>query len=410
MRSLERSPDSESPCFFISEKCRKTVEAQVQHICRIVDMTVCYNTKIAIQTYWSSGGTSDSVVIVWWTSQCDAKTGACVQWLDCSHEVSGFFRIVPESRVSVGQNKSTLGAHQLATCWENPGRVQYRTGGRRSRKFGRSTRPPTQMQPQAQTARTQQVRSATRMSSCFRSDPECRDVDASAPCQSRLTDSKANDVVQLPVTDVQNEPMDTPFADVTSVLSQVRCFAYATQLFHRLTRRRSQRSPRSSFQTPWVSYMVSVTLQFARQPSDGFFKQWVVHAFPIHESLCSILVCCETHNVLHGGRAADKVAPNGSVARTIVAAKPSLAKEAKEVYDTSFQSISTSFVLSRDRGFVEAMSTASDISSIGPVRCCILLWWRFGWTLSRSSSSAASARFAESVALVWTGIASRVWT
>ena len=39
--------------------------------------------------------------------------------------------------------------------------------------------------------------------------------------------------------------------------------------------------------------------------------------------------------------------------------------EAKEVYDTSFQSISTSFVLSRDRGFVEAMSTASDISSIG---------------------------------------------
>ena len=35
------------------------------------------------------------------------------------------------------------------------------------------------------------------------------------------------------------------------------------------------------------------------------------------------------------------------------------------MYDTSFQSISTSFVLSRDRGFVEAMSTASDISSIG---------------------------------------------
>ena len=39
--------------------------------------------------------------------------------------------------------------------------------------------------------------------------------------------------------------------------------------------------------------------------------------------------------------------------------------EAKELYDTSFQSISTSFVLSRDRGSVEAMSTASDISSIG---------------------------------------------
>ena len=71
--------------------------------------------------------------------------------------------------------------------WENLGRVQYGTGGRRSRKFARSTRPPTQMQPQAMTARTQQVRSATRMSSCFRSVPECRDVDASAPCQSRLT-------------------------------------------------------------------------------------------------------------------------------------------------------------------------------------------------------------------------------
>ena len=35
------------------------------------------------------------------------------------------------------------------------------------------------------------------------------------------------------------------------------------------------------------------------------------------------------------------------------------------MYDTSLQSISTSFVLSRDRGFVEAMSTASDISSMG---------------------------------------------
>ena len=39
--------------------------------------------------------------------------------------------------------------------------------------------------------------------------------------------------------------------------------------------------------------------------------------------------------------------------------------EAKELYDTSFQSISTSFVLNRDGGSVEAMSTASDISSIG---------------------------------------------
>ena len=45
--------------------------------------------------------------------------------------------------------------------------------------------------------------------------------------------------------------------------------------------------------------------------------------------------------------------------------QPSLfGTEAQEVYDTPFQSISTSFVLRRDRGFVEAMSTASDISSI----------------------------------------------
>ena len=51
-------------------------EAQVQHICRIVDITVCYNTKSAIQTVWNSGDTSDSVVIEWWTSLCDAKTGA----------------------------------------------------------------------------------------------------------------------------------------------------------------------------------------------------------------------------------------------------------------------------------------------------------------------------------------------
>ena len=77
--------------------------------------------------------------------------------------------------------------------------------------------------------------------------------------------------------------------------------------------------------------------------------------------------------VLYVGRAADKVAPDGSVARTIL-----IGTEAKEVYGTSFQSISTSFVLSRDRGFMEAMSTASDISSIGTVRCCLLLWWRFG--------------------------------
>ena len=39
-------------------------------------MTVCYNTKTAIQTVWCSGSTSDSVVFEWWSSLCDAKTGA----------------------------------------------------------------------------------------------------------------------------------------------------------------------------------------------------------------------------------------------------------------------------------------------------------------------------------------------
>ena len=108
------------------------------------------------------------------------------------------FRIVPESRVSVGQKNPRW---ELIK-WPLAGKTQEESStgleaGARENKFARSTRPPTQMQPQAPTARTQQVRSATRMSSCFRSDPECRDVDASAPCQRRLTDSNANDVVQL---------------------------------------------------------------------------------------------------------------------------------------------------------------------------------------------------------------------
>ena len=151
MRSLERSPQVTVSLF---QKVQKTMEAKVQHICRIVDMTVCYNTKTAIQTVSSTGGTSDSVVIEWWTSLCDAKTGSCVQWLVCSLEVSGFSGLC-WSPGSASDKTSTLGAHQMATCWENPGRVQNGTGGRRSRKFARSTRPPTQMQPQAQTARTQ---------------------------------------------------------------------------------------------------------------------------------------------------------------------------------------------------------------------------------------------------------------
>ena len=159
------------------QKVQKTVEAQVQCICWIVDMTVCYNFKTAIQTVWNSGGTSDSVVIDWWTFLCDVKTGACVQLLDCSHEVSGFSRLC-RSPLSAWDKKSTLGALQMATCLEKPGRVQQ--AGAQKKMRAPPARPPTQMQPQAQTARTQQVLSATRMSSCFRKDLECRDVGASA--------------------------------------------------------------------------------------------------------------------------------------------------------------------------------------------------------------------------------------
>ena len=73
-----------SPFYF--RKYREPRRLQIQHIYRIVDVTVCYNTKTAIQTVWSS----DSVVIKWWTSLYDAKTSACIQWLGRSHEVSGF--------------------------------------------------------------------------------------------------------------------------------------------------------------------------------------------------------------------------------------------------------------------------------------------------------------------------------
>ena len=89
MRSLERSPVSASPCFFISESTENHGGEGPAHLQDRRHDSV-YNTKTAIQTVWCGGGTSDSVVIVWWTSLCDANTGACVQWLDCFHEVSGF--------------------------------------------------------------------------------------------------------------------------------------------------------------------------------------------------------------------------------------------------------------------------------------------------------------------------------
>ena len=133
------------------------MEAEVQYICRIADMTVCYNIKTAIQTVWNSGGTSDPVVIDWWASLCDAKTGACVQWLDYSHEVSGFSGFCWSPR-SASDKKIHVGSSSNGNLLGKPRQSPV---GRRSRKFARTTR-------------------ATRMSSCFRSDPECRDVDASA--------------------------------------------------------------------------------------------------------------------------------------------------------------------------------------------------------------------------------------
>ena len=105
------------------QKVQKTVEAQVQHICWIVDMTVCHNIKTAIQTVWSSGGTSDSVVIEWWTSLCDAKTGRLCSVAGLLSRSFRIFRIVPESRVSVGQKihaGSSSNGHLLGKPRKSP--------------------------------------------------------------------------------------------------------------------------------------------------------------------------------------------------------------------------------------------------------------------------------------------------
>ena len=69
--------------------------------------------------------------------------------------------------------------------------------------------------------------------------------------------------------------------------------------------------------------------------------------------------------VLFGGRVAVKVAPNGSVARTIVAAKPSLAQKPKKCTTHLFRASRRRLCSAGNRGSVEAMSTAIDISSIG---------------------------------------------
>ena len=116
-------------------------------------MTVCYNTKTAIQTVWSSGGTSDSVVIEWWTSLCDAKTGACIRWLVALTKIPDF----PDCAGVPGQRRTKNPRWELIK-WPLAGKTQEESSTgleAGARENLRSTHPPTQMQPQAQTARTQ---------------------------------------------------------------------------------------------------------------------------------------------------------------------------------------------------------------------------------------------------------------
>ena len=65
-------------------------------------MTVCYNTKTAIQTVWSSGSTSDSVEFEWWSSLCDAKTGAYEALTVFSQGQPDFFGLKVEDPFKVG--------------------------------------------------------------------------------------------------------------------------------------------------------------------------------------------------------------------------------------------------------------------------------------------------------------------
>ena len=55
---------------------------------------------------------------------------------------------------------------------------------------------------------------------------------------------------------------------------------------------------RSPSLVPSSTRVLSVTLRFARRPSDGFFFMSASFTFLIYEGLCSILVGSETHNEL----------------------------------------------------------------------------------------------------------------
>ena len=126
------------------QKVQKTVEAQIQHIYRIVDVTVCYNTKTAIQTVWSRGGSSDSVVTERWTSLCDAKTGACVAVAGLLSRDVRISRIVRESRVSVRQkihagsssNGSSLPAFaQILVQSSEPPQIRFKDNGKKCERL-----------------------------------------------------------------------------------------------------------------------------------------------------------------------------------------------------------------------------------------------------------------------------------
>ena len=155
---------------------QKAMEAQVQYICRIVDMTVCYNTKTAIRTVWSSGGTSDSVVIEWWTSRVMQRQAPVFSgWIALTK-----FPDLRDCEGVLGKRRTKNPRWELIK-WPLAGETKEESSRPALEKICAHHPPrPRRCSRRRRQQRTQQVPSATRMSSCFRSDPERRDVDASA--------------------------------------------------------------------------------------------------------------------------------------------------------------------------------------------------------------------------------------
>ena len=67
-------------------------------------------------------------MIEWWTSLCVHRQALVLQWLDCSHEVSGFSGLC-RSPGSASDKKSTLGAHrrEVVHCLCQAPPVQHET-------------------------------------------------------------------------------------------------------------------------------------------------------------------------------------------------------------------------------------------------------------------------------------------